>query len=104
MQVLTISLPSALARRRLIQAQVDTPGMPPHRFLDAVDGRTLSRNELAALYDDIEARRYYGHSMTAPEIGCAASHRAAYRLSQTIACAVPCRCSCWVPVRRPSSC
>jgi glycosyl transferase family 25 len=78
-QVLAVSLPSAVARRRLMQAQLDAPGMPPYRLLDAVDGRKLTGAERARLYDDDAAKRYYGHAMTEPEIGCAASHFAAYR-------------------------
>jgi hypothetical protein len=65
-EVLTISLPSALARRRLMQAQLDSPGMPPHRFLDAVEGRKLTSAEKAQLYDDAEAQLTFGHSMSDP--------------------------------------
>jgi glycosyl transferase family 25 len=78
--VLTISLPSALARRRLMQAQLESPGMPPYRFLDAVDGRGLTAAERSELYDEAAARASFGHGLSAPEIGCAASHFLAYRL------------------------
>jgi len=74
-----ISLPGAVARRRLMSAQLELPGMPPHRFIDAVDGRALDGAALDAVYDDAAARRHLGRSMTAPEIGCCASHLRAFR-------------------------
>ncbi len=77
--VLVISLKDAHARRRLMAAQLDAPGMPAHTILDAVDGRRLEPSESARIYDDAGARRHGGRSLTAPEIGCAASHLAAYR-------------------------
>jgi glycosyl transferase, family 25 len=78
-QILVINLPSAGARRRLMQAQLDLPGMPPYRFIDALDGRQLDAPQLSLLYDDTAARRHLGRSMTASEIGCAHSHLGAYR-------------------------
>jgi glycosyl transferase family 25 len=78
-QILIISLGHAGGRRRLMQAQLDSPGMPPHRFLDAVDGAGLTADEVAEIYDDAAAKRRMGDSLTRPEIGCAASHLAAYR-------------------------
>jgi glycosyl transferase family 25 len=77
--VLVISLRSANARRRLMQAQLEAPGMPQHRFIDAVDGRELSARQVAEVYDDRAAKRHLRESMTDAEIGCAASHFAAYR-------------------------
>lgn len=77
-EILVINLPGALARRRLMQAQLDVPGMPPHRFVDAVEGAALDPEQRARLYDEIKARPIRG-ALTLPEIGCAASHLAAYR-------------------------
>jgi glycosyl transferase family 25 len=78
-QIIVISLPDAQARRRLMRAQLELPGMPPHRILDAVDGRNLAPASLAALYDDAAARSRVGRALTPPEIGCAASHLSALR-------------------------
>lgn len=78
-EILVISLEGAEARRRLMHAQLDLPGMPPHRILDAVDGRRLDAAQLAALHDPAAARRHAGRALTRPEIGCALSHLAAYR-------------------------
>lgn len=79
-EILVISLAGAVARRRLMQVQLDVPGMPAYRFIDAVDGSALSAGRLAQLYDEAAAERYVGRPMTPPEIGCAASHLAAYRV------------------------
>ena len=79
MHILVISLPGAEARRRLMRAQLELPGMPPHRLVDAVDGSALSGRALAAVYDDAASQRYVGRSLTPGEIGCAASHLSAYR-------------------------
>jgi len=62
-----------------MQAQLDVPGMPPHRFVDALEGAALVPDRLSELYDDMAARLICG-PLTLPEIGCAASHLAAYRL------------------------
>lgn len=78
-EIVVISLPEAETRRRLMRAQLEQPGMPPHRFVDGVDGRRLDVDELRAIYDEAAARRHVGRPLTAPEIGCAASHLAAYR-------------------------
>jgi glycosyl transferase family 25 len=78
-EIFVISLPDAAARRRLMSAQLELPGMPPHRFIDALDGRRLAGAGLSAVYDDAAARAHLGRAMTAPEIGCSASHLAAFR-------------------------
>ena len=77
--ILVISLPEALARRRLMQAQLELPGMPPYRVIDAVDGKRLDQAKLNNIYDDAAARRRMGRSLTPGEIGCAASHLDVYR-------------------------
>src|SRR2546426_3849915 len=77
-EIVVISLPNAEVRRRLMRAQLEPPGMPPHRILDAVDGRRLQGPQLTAVYDKAAALRA-GRSLTPPEIGCAASHLAVYR-------------------------
>jgi glycosyl transferase family 25 len=62
-----------------MQAQLGAPGMPPHRFIDAVDGAKLNPRELAEVYDQAAAERRINRPLTPPEIGCAASHLVAYR-------------------------
>jgi glycosyl transferase family 25 len=79
LEIVVISLAGAEARRRLMRAQLEPPGMPPHRILDAVDGRRLEGPQLTAVYEEAAALRHASRSLTPPEIGCAASHLAAYR-------------------------
>jgi glycosyl transferase family 25 len=62
-----------------MQAQLDVPGMPPHHFVDGMEGAALNADQLAELYDEITARRICG-PLTLAEIGCAASHLAVYRV------------------------
>jgi len=78
-EILILSLPEAAARRRLVHAQLDFPGMPSYRVLEAVDGSALDERALAAGYDEQAAIRHCGRPLTRPEIGCAMSHLAAYR-------------------------
>ena len=62
-----------------MHAQLDLPDMPPHRVLDAVDGRTLDPARRSTLYDESAARQVNGRALTLPEIGCSLSHLSAYR-------------------------
>lgn len=62
-----------------MSAQLELPGMPPHQFIDAVDGRGLAGARLSAVYDDAAALAHVGRSLTGPEIGCGASHLEAFR-------------------------
>lgn len=79
MEALVISLPGASARRRLMSAQLELPGMPQYRFIDAVDGRGLTGAQLSAVYDERAALAHIGRPLTGPEIGCTASHLEAFR-------------------------
>lgn len=77
-RIMIISLETALARRRLMAAQLEFPGLPDHEFVAAVDGRQLAGEQLDAIYDaDLAAR--HDRALTPPEIGCAASHLEVYR-------------------------
>ena len=77
--ILLISMRDAHERRRLMLAQLELPGMPPYRIIDGIDGRRLSAEQRAQIYDDVAAQRRFGRDLTPGEIGCAASHFAAYR-------------------------
>lgn len=78
LRIIVISLTTAVARRRLISAQLEWPGMPPFEFLPAVDGRNSTPEDFAAFYDEAIAIEHQ-RPLTPPEIGCAASHLMAYR-------------------------
>jgi glycosyl transferase family 25 len=78
-EIVLVSLQGAEARRRLMRAQLEVPGMPPYSIVDGVDGRRLDATQLAETYDDAAALRQRGLGLTPGEIGCAASHLAVYR-------------------------
>lgn len=75
--VFVISLPRSKRRPiitgRLAQLRI------PFRFVDAIHGSTLNDETIADIYDDARMRRRMGRSLTRNEIGCALSHREAYR-------------------------
>ncbi len=79
LEALVINLPQAEGRRRLMQAQLEQPGMPKYRLIAGVDGRKLADAGLAAVYDAQTTRRDFGRELTRGELGCALGHVAAYR-------------------------
>lgn len=48
-------------------------------YVDGVDGSRVPESELGAEYDDDRAQVAYGRSLSPGQIGCALSHRKAYR-------------------------
>jgi glycosyl transferase, family 25 len=78
-EILVISLRAAEARRQLMRAQLDAPGLPPYRFIDGIDLRDAGEERLAEIYEDALASCRASGSLTRGEVGCACSHQAAYR-------------------------
>lgn len=76
---LVISLPEAHGRRRLMQAQLEQPGMPSYEMVDGVDARRMDDAALARVYDEPRTVRDFGRALTRGEVGCALAHVAAYR-------------------------
>lgn len=74
-----VSLAGSADRRRLMAGQLDQPGFPVWEFLDAVEGRKLTAEELRRGYDDVAARARYGKGLSLGHVGCALSHLEAYR-------------------------
>jgi glycosyl transferase family 25 len=72
-----ISLPDSPCRAGLV-SRLTALGLE-YRIVDAIDGRSLSSNRLAEVYDIRRARKRLGRDMSAGEIGCALSHRLVYR-------------------------
>lgn len=44
-------------------------------FIKAVDGRSLSKSEREAMFDDVLCMRMYGRNLNPGEVGCTLSHR-----------------------------
>jgi glycosyl transferase family 25 len=72
-KLVVVSLARALERRALISAQLNTIGAP-YCFLDATDGRELTRFE-RSFVDDRGRRAITKYPLTDGEIGCWHSHR-----------------------------
>src|SRR5689334_15482310 len=87
LQALVINLPQAEGRRRLMQAQLEQPGMPKYAFVPGVDGRALPDAEVAKVYDLEKTKSDFGRALTRGELGCALGHVAAYR--EIVARALP---------------
>ena len=73
--VVVISLIRASERREHINASLEALGIP-FRFFDAIDGKTMSPPEVAALAPLERYAGQHGRPFNAGEIGCAASFRA----------------------------
>ena len=74
--VLVVNLKRSTARRSAITARLDALGIK-HRFFDAVDGRSLSPDELERLAP--QSALLLDRKLTPGEIGAGASHIAAIR-------------------------
>ncbi|NIA71079.1 glycosyltransferase family 25 protein [Pelagibius litoralis] len=74
-KVLVINLARAEARREGMRRRLDALGLD-YEFIAAVDGRQLDVTSHPA-YDRKRRRYAYGRDLTAAELGCALSHRAA---------------------------
>lgn len=86
MRVFVISMKRSLARRATVAAQLRRLGLP-FEFIDAVDGSGLSPDELRTLVDP-EAVKIRPDLQRPGVVGCALSHRLAYR--RMVEEAVPC--------------
>lgn len=75
--VFVISLPGSSCRAALV-GRLAALGVE-FRLVEAIDGRLLSPDKVAEIYDARGARRRLGREMSAGEIGCALSHRQVYR-------------------------
>ena len=73
MKVYCINLKRSTDRRAKMEAELGNLGLP-FDFLDAVDGRLLTRGEKRAAYSHWRALCRHGLGLTAGEIGVAMSH------------------------------
>lgn len=73
-----ISLPKDKHRREFLGGQLQKLDMP-FTVLEAVNGKALSAEELAASYDPKKAVRLFNRELSKGEIGCTLSHVSIYR-------------------------
>lgn len=55
----------------------DVDSLDPE-FIEAADGRKLTEEEISRVFDKDKSFKVWGRVLTAPEIGCVASHRKCY--------------------------
>ncbi len=72
--IFIINMPKDLQRREAMQVRLDDIGVKA-TFIDGVNGREMSDEEIANVYDSEKRKRYFGRDMTKGEIGCLLSHR-----------------------------
>lgn len=77
LRIFVINLRGSTERRAAMQQQLGDLGLP-FEFFDAVDGKKLQAQDLAA-YDGRKRRLFFGKDLSQGEIGCLLSHRAIYR-------------------------
>lgn len=73
MKIYCINLKRSIERRARMEAELKKTGLE-FEFIDAVDGRTLSEEDLKRKYSHWRTRFRYGIGLTRGEIGCSLSH------------------------------
>lgn len=76
-RIVVINLQASIDRRRTMEAHLCELGLSP-TFFDAIDGRKLSEEDVATVYDNERAKTTHWGALTRGEIGCALSHRAVW--------------------------
>jgi len=71
--VFIINLPRHAERRQIMKTRLQEIGLT-YEFIDGVDGKTLSPDDLIS-YDRQKRLRYFGRDLQPGEIGCLLSHR-----------------------------
>jgi glycosyl transferase family 25 len=78
MKVFVLNLERHTGRRQAIESQLKMREID-FEVLAAVDGRCLSEESLAVVYDSQKAQEFLGRQLTRGEVGCAMSHCMAFR-------------------------
>lgn len=71
--IFVINLERRPDRKDQIKTRLDNLGIKNYKFVNAVDGKQLTDEDLLTVYDDIRAKEIH-RSMEATEIACALSH------------------------------
>lgn len=77
--VLVINLKRCPDRRKLMKKQLENINFPV-RFIDAIDGKLLEESAKKNIIDEKRILKNYKRTLTDGEIGCALSHRLAYKI------------------------
>ena len=79
MQIFCINLPESTDRRRLVNQQFQSLALSDWEWLEAVNGRTLSAEEMTMHTDTKYQQRGHNRIFFPGEVGCALSHQKAYK-------------------------
>lgn len=73
-----INLPQSKGRREYMEALLSKYDFLDVQFIDGIDGRKLTQEEVDKLFDAKEAYKRYGRYLERGEIGCVLSHYKCY--------------------------
>lgn len=80
MKAYIINLKGAIERKKYMQQQLN---LLPHslsvEFIEAVDGRVMSKSEINENFDSEKFQQHYAKEVRLGEIGCTLSHQKCYR-------------------------
>ena len=74
-----INLEKSVVRRQYMQELLQGYEFLDIEFLKAIDGRLLTQEERESRFNYARCKALYGRTLNAGEVGCALSHRAAYK-------------------------
>lgn len=77
MKSYTINLKRSIERRAYVNSELSKIPFIDNEFIEGIEGRNLSQNELLAFHQEI-AKDRYGRNLKLGEIGCTLSHRKCY--------------------------
>ena len=73
-----INLKKSVKRHDYMQSILSPYSFIDIHFIEAVDGRTLSEEEVEQAFDNKNTIKHYGRKLNRGEIGCTLSHRKCY--------------------------
>ena len=77
--IFVINLPKSVDRRDYIKNHFLELGIDDYTFIEGIDGKTLSKKQRQAVYDENLAYTTHGRALIPGEIGCALSHLKCYK-------------------------
>lgn len=75
----TINLSADVARRKYMEGLLAGCSFLENRFIDAIYGKSLRKDEIEKQFDLLESYKRYGRSLSVGEIGCTLSHFKCFR-------------------------
>lgn len=76
--IFVINLPQSINRYDYMSDILEAKGLK-YSFIEAVNGRAMSDDDVAEVCDQIKAKKVFGRELLLGEIGCALSHKKIYQ-------------------------